>query len=110
MRRGEDEQPWFPGPELPWQFVLTNPEGTRHLAFDHQRGGWLRVFRDGSSKPLRPSEAVLLRPSDVDTIIKWTVAWGLEGGRGNRAQELVDDLAAGVKAAILYFADRAGHR
>jgi hypothetical protein len=59
---------------------------------------------------LRASEAVLLRPSDVDTIIKWTVAWCLKGGQTRRADELIDDLATGVRAAISYFADRAGHR
>ena len=68
------------------------------------------VFQDRREQPLRASEAILLRPSDVDTIIKWTMVWCMGKGLGSdHASELVDDLANGVKVVILYFADRAGH-
>jgi hypothetical protein len=111
MTRGEDERPWMPGPDAPWNVMLVNPQGTRHLAFDERRGTWLRIFQDHREQPLRASEAVLLRPSDVDTVIKLTMTWCLREGRASdRASVLIDDLASGVKAAIEYFAERAGHR
>jgi hypothetical protein len=91
--------------------VLANPEGTRHLAFDPQQGTWSRIFADGSSQFLRASEAVLLRPSDADTIIKWCMMWCLnERPDIGRADEVIDDLAVGVKTAIGYLASQAGHR
>jgi hypothetical protein len=65
MTRGEDEQPWMPGPDAPWNVMLVNPQGTRHLAFDEQRGTWLRIFQDHREQPLLASEAVLLRPSEL---------------------------------------------
>jgi len=95
---------------VPWEMVLASPEGTRHLAFDRRQGTWLRIFQDRREQRLRASEALLLRPSDVDTIIRWTVEWCMGKGLGSdRATELVDDLANGVRVVILYFAERAGH-
>jgi hypothetical protein len=39
------------------------------------------------------------------------MTWCLREGRASdRASVLIDDLASGVKAAIVYFAERAGHR
>jgi hypothetical protein len=111
MTQGENERPWMPGSEVRWEMVLASPDGTRHLAFDSQRGTWLRIFQDRREQPLRASEAILLRPSDVDTVIKWTMVWCMGKGLGSdQASELVEDLANGVKVVISYFADRAGHR
>lgn len=105
-----DEQPWFPNQNPGWT-VLANPQGTRHLAFDDVHGQWLRIYQTGAAQPLTATEAIFLRPSDIDVIIKVSMAWygsrGLQDPRGN---QLIDEVAAGAKGLILHFAERAGHR
>ena len=108
MTQGEDERPWKPGPNLPRKFVLVNPDGTRHLLFDDELGAWFRIFEDRSSQPLKPSEAVVLRPSDVGTILKWTMMWSLGEGRSkDHAYEMINDLADSIRVALMYLANLA---
>jgi hypothetical protein len=96
-----DEQPWAPGRDVPWQWTLLSPDGTRHLAFDN--GGWLRFFADRTVQPLSVGEAMALRPSDIDTIVRWTVMWSMNEGAGtDRSFELIDELANGTKALVVY--------
>jgi hypothetical protein len=91
--------------------VLVNPEGTRHLSFDMERGAWFRLLENGSSSPLSVSDAIRLRPSDVDTIIKWTILYCLRHGSGSKhVNELIDDLADGMKVTISYLIQSAGLR
>jgi hypothetical protein len=87
--------------------MLLNPEGTRHLAFE--QGKWLRIYEDTTSKPLTVGDAMALRPSDIDTIVTWTVAWS-KGNTTHRADELIDELATGVRVLVHYLMSRAGMR
>src|SRR5688572_10676602 len=103
MARSNEERPWMPGPDVPWQWVLVNPDGTRHLAFE--KGQWLRIYADRTTERLSVTEAMALRPSDIDTIIKWTVTWCMNAGsRSQRATELIDDLADGARNLVVYLA------
>jgi hypothetical protein len=103
MARSNQEQPWMPGPDAPWQWMLVNPEGTRHLAFE--KGNWLRIHADHTSDRLSVTEAMALRPSDIDTIIKWTVMWCMDAGASTkRATELIDDMADGARNLVVYLA------
>jgi hypothetical protein len=100
--RGEQERPWIPGPGS-HGMILLNPEGTCHLPFDTKQGAWFRLFENRPPQPLSISEAIRLRPSDVDSIIKWTMVWCLEKGRDTkRTGELIDDLADGMRVTISY--------
>jgi hypothetical protein len=99
------ERPWMPGPNLPWRMVLANPEGDRHLAFES--GQWLRIFEDLRSQPLTPGEAMALRPSDIDTIIRWTVVYG-RTNPGEQADSLIDEMATGVRVLVTYLITRGG--
>lgn len=104
-----DEQPWFPD-QTRWNMVLANPHGIRHLAFDEHHGQWLRIYQNGAAQPLTAAEAILLRPSDVDTIIKISMIWyGRQGLQHPRGAQLIDEVAAGAKRVVLHFADLAGH-
>jgi hypothetical protein len=86
-----------------------NPEGTRHLSFDTEQGAWFRLLENAPPSPLPVSEAILLRPSDVDTIIKWTVLYCMQhGSKSKHVNELIDDLADGMRATISYLIQRAG--
>lgn len=93
----------MPGPGLPWQWVLLNPERTRHLAFE--TGQWLRIYEDMTAKPLTVGEAMALRPSDIETIIKWTVVWS-RTDRTERADDIIDEMAAGVRGLVHYLLAR----
>jgi hypothetical protein len=99
------ERPWIPGPSIPWKMVLVNPEGDRHLAFES--GQWLRIYENLSSEPLTPGAAMALRPSDIDTIIRWTVLYG-RTDPGERADHLIDEMASGVRALVHYLLTRGG--
>jgi hypothetical protein len=110
MMQGAQERPWIPGTGAPGM-VLLNPEGTRHLSFDMQKGAWSRLLENNRLQPLQVSEAVRLRPSDVDTIIKWTVLYCLRKGPNNKqVNELIDDLADGMKMTFSYLIQQAGLR
>lgn len=100
MTRNE-ERPWVPGPDVRWQWLLVSPDGTRHLAFE--KGQWLRIYADHTTERLSVTETMALRPSDIDTIIKWTMLWCMDAGAGTeRATELIDDLADGARNLVVY--------
>lgn len=48
--------------------------------------------------------AILLRPSDVDQIIKFAMIWATRDAAGPRSDALVDEVAVGAKAVVLHFA------
>ena len=103
MTRSNEERPWTPGPEIPFQWVLVSPDGTRHLAFE--KGQWFRIYSDRTTERLSVTETMALRPSDIDTIIRWTVLWCMEAGvRNKRATELIDNLAEGARNLVVYLA------
>jgi hypothetical protein len=101
----EKEQPWLPGPaNLPFTLTLLNPMGDRHLAFDDDCGQFYRLWQHRSPEPLTTQDAIRLRPSDIDMIIKTAGAWILSHTAHPRAGELIDEIAAGAKGIVLYFA------
>lgn len=103
------EQPWMPGPDdLPWTISLINPHGDRHLGFDDHEGRFCRLWQYLPPEPLTAGEAIMLRPSDTDQIIRVAMIWALEHPGDPRGPALVDEAAAGAKAVILHFAGLAG--
>jgi len=105
----ERERPWTPSPaQAPFAFILANPEGDRHLAFDEETGRWLRLWQHREPEPLHTGRAVLLRPSDVDSIIKISSVWSMRNAGAERADDLIDELAEGVRQLVLHFARAAG--
>ncbi len=106
----QPEQPWSPStPEdIPFDITLASPDGTRHLAFDNKAGRWYRLWQRRAPEPLHTGEAVFLRPSDVDQIIKITNIWTVRLPDHPRSGPLIDELADGVKQLVLHFASQAG--
>jgi hypothetical protein len=98
------EQPWVPGPEeMPFTTILLNPLGDRHLAFDDDNGRFCRLWQHRSPEPLTADEAIRLRPSDIDVIIKVALVWIVGHHDDPRSYTLVDELAAGAKAVVKHF-------
>lgn len=112
------ETPWQPDADyitrhnlLAYRTVLVSPAGICHLAFNSLTGGWVRLLQDGSTQKVTAGEAALLRPADVDQIIKITVGWSwFMPASDNRRNEMVNDLAAGVKRLVLAMAAKAGEK
>ncbi|MET9340305.1 hypothetical protein [Nonomuraea sp. NPDC003804] len=99
------EEPWMPGPEdMPWTVNLINPHGERHLGFNDREGRFYRLWQHRAPEPLHAADAILLRPSDIDQIIKFAVVWMKMNPDVPRSSELSDEIAAGAKAAVLHFA------
>ncbi|MFC8668551.1 hypothetical protein [Streptomyces sp. NPDC057199] len=104
----QPEQPWHPGPnDLPFTTNLINPHGDRHLGFNDEEGRFYRLWQHRQPEPLHTGDAVLLRPSDVDQIIQFSVLWVKNHPSDPRSNTLTDELAAGVKAVVLHFAQAA---
>ena len=101
----QQEQPWQPGPnDLPFTTHLINPHGDRHLGFNDEEGRFYRLWQHRQPEPLHTGDAVLLRPSDVDQIIQFSMLWVKNHPSDPRSNTLTDELAAGVKAVVLHFA------
>ena len=105
-----DEQPWVPVDNDPNTVFLLNPQGTRHLSFDQRAGVWCRLWQHRQPEPLGADGAAMLRPSDIDTIIKLSNIWIMRNPAHPRAGALTDEMARGAKALVLHFAQRAGAR
>ena len=101
----QPERPWMPGPnDLPWTMSLINPQGDRHLGFNDQEGRFYRLWQYRPPEPLHTGEAILLRPSDIDQIIQFSMLWIMNHPTNPRSCTLSDEVAAGAKAAVLHFA------
>jgi hypothetical protein len=104
----QQEQPWQPGPkDLPFTTSLINPHGDRHLGFNDEDGRFYRLWQYKSPEPLHTGQAILLRPSDVDQIIKFSMAWAMKHPTHPRSNALIDEVAAGAKAVVMHFAQAA---
>lgn len=101
----QPERRWMPGPgDLPWTTHLINPQGDRHLGFCDNDGRFYRLWQFRKPEALRVDEAILLRPSEIDLIIKIAMIW-VAGHPGDpRCTTLVDEAAAGAKTVVLHFA------
>ncbi|MFG3701591.1 hypothetical protein ACGF5C_27320 [Micromonospora sp. NPDC047620] len=104
------EQPWWPVDDDPNTIFLINPQGNRHLSFDNRTGTWWRLWQHQPAERLSADAAALLRPSDIDVIIKLSNTWILQHPDHQRAHQLTDELARGAKALVLHFAGLAGAR
>ena len=101
----ETEQPWIPGPDdMPFTITLLNPHGDRHLAFDTTEGRFYRLWQGKAPEPVLASDAIRLRPSDIDQIIKFAGIWVLSHASEPHAKELFDEIASGAKATVRHFA------
>ncbi|GFN09736.1 hypothetical protein GCM10010298_70490 [Streptomyces microflavus] len=104
----QPEQPWQPGPnDLPFTTHLINPHGDRHLGFNDAEGRFYRLWQHQQPEPLHTGEAILLRPSDIDQIIKFSMIWVKNHPTHPRSNDLSDEVAAGARAVVLHFAQAA---
>lgn len=100
----QPEQPWIPGPnDIPWGVCLFNPHGDRHLAFNEHEGRFYRLWQYQPPEPLHTGEAILLRPSDIDQIIKEAMIWVIRHPNDPRSYDISDEIAAGAKALVRHF-------
>ncbi|HEY3683568.1 MAG TPA: hypothetical protein VGL93_11035 [Streptosporangiaceae bacterium] len=105
----QTEQPWMPGPDdLPWTFSLINPHGDRHLAFNDEEGRFYRLWQHQPPEPLHTGDAIILRPSDIDQIIRCSIIWITKNPGHPRCYDLSDEIAAGSKVLVLHYAKQAG--
>lgn len=103
------EKPWFPGPDgSPYTVILINPQGDRHLTFDTAQGQWYRLWQGREPEKLTAGQAVMLRPSDVDLITRYSIIWIAGHGIDGHGGELSNELAAGIKRVVLHYASAAG--
>lgn len=102
------EQPWQPGPnDLPFNTHLINPHGDRHLGFNDADGRFYRLWQHRRPEPLHAGDAILLRPSDIDQIIQFSMLWVKNHPTDPRSYALADEVAVGAKSAVLHFAQAA---
>ncbi|MFF2013928.1 hypothetical protein ACFVWY_33360 [Streptomyces sp. NPDC058195] len=104
----QPEQPRQPGPnDLPFATHLINPYGDRHLGFNEDEGRFYRLWEHRRPEPLHAGDAILLRPSGIDQIIKFAVIWATRHAADPRSDALVDRVAAGARAVVLRFTQAA---
>ncbi|MEU9671641.1 hypothetical protein AB0E25_40185 [Streptomyces bobili] len=65
------------------------------------------MWQHRQPEPLHTGDAILLRPSDIDQIIKFSMIWVKNHPTHPRSSDLSDELAAGAKAVVLHFAQAA---
>jgi hypothetical protein len=105
----ELETPWFPGgQDTEASFILLNPHGVCHLAFDELRGQWQRLRQHHEPEQISAAEAMLLRPSDIDQVIKVSNMWALEHPGDPHARALVDQISMTAKELVMHYAALAG--
>jgi len=101
----EKERPWLPGPaDAPFTLTLVSPAGINHLGFDVKTGQFHRLRQGRAPEALTADEAIRLRPSDIDMIIKIAGAWIVDHPHDARGGDLIDEIARGAKATVLHFA------
>lgn len=107
------ERSWIPDlADLPWRVYLVDPQGVRHLGFNDEEGRFYRLWPDREPTPLHTGEAIALRPSDIDQIVKLCFLWLRTHPGHPRCGALADEVAAGSKVIVLHFAElavKAGH-
>lgn len=102
-----DQRPWavqphhFDGVDV----VLASPAGLNHLGFDHAGGRWFQLQQFGSPLPISAGEAIMLRPADINVIIKQSWGWAQSHAGRPRCLELSDEISAGAKAVLMHFAN-----
>src|SRR2546423_15153692 len=74
----QPETAWIPTyDDMPGSTNLINfATGDRHLSFVDDEGRFYRLWQHRDPEPLHTGDAILLRPVDVDQIIKAAMIWG----------------------------------
>ncbi|MFD9603841.1 hypothetical protein [Streptomyces sp. NPDC059970] len=108
----QQEQPWQPGPsDLPFTTHLIDPHGDRHgdrhLGFNEDEGRYYRLWQHKAPERLHTGDAIFLRPSDINQISSYAMIWVRNHPEDPRGYELIDEVAAGVKAIVMHFAQAA---
>jgi len=105
-----DVQPWtvqphhFGGVDV----ILASPAGVNHLGFNEAGAQWLHLQQSGPPTGITAGEAIMLRPADIDFIIKKCWGWALTHSGNPRSYELCDEVSAAAKAVLMHFAQAAG--
>src|SRR4051794_6418214 len=95
-----DVHPWtvqphyFDGVDV----ILASPAGVNHLGFNHADAQWLHLQQFGPPTRITAGEAIMLRPVDIDLIIKTSWGWTLSHVGHPRGFELSDEISAAAKA------------
>lgn len=101
-----DQRPWAVQPHHfdDVDVVLASPAGLNHLGFDNAGGRWFLLQQFGSSLPISAGDAIMLRPADIDLIIKQSWGWAQSRAGHPRCLQLSDEISAGAKTILLHFA------
>ncbi len=104
-----DTHPWVIQPHHVERVdvVLASPAGVNHLGLANAAGCWLHLKQSGPHARISAGEAIMLRPADIDQIIKLSWIWAQNHPGHPRGGELSDELSAGAKAAVMHFAQGA---
>lgn len=102
----DSEQPWMPqGTETSATYILADPNGITHLAFDDSAGTWQRIWAHAEPTPVTATKAILMRPFDIDEIIRVSCIWITGNPDDPHAYELSNELANGAKQALTRLVD-----
>jgi hypothetical protein len=103
-----DQRPWavehhFDGVDS----VLASPAGVNHLGFNQADAQWLHLKQAGQHARITAGEAIMLRPADIDLIIKISWGWAHEHPGHPRGLQLSDEIGPAAKAVLMHFAQAA---
>lgn len=101
-----DLQPWTVQPHHldGVDMALTSPAGVNHLGFNRAGAQWLHLQPSGPPARITAGEAIMLRPTDIDQIIKLSWSWAQSNASHPRCMELSDEVSAGAKTVLMHFA------
>lgn len=101
-----DQRPWAVQPHHfgGMDVVLASPSGVNHLGFSRAGAQWLHLKQSGPHGRITAGEAVLLRPVDIDQIIKISWEWAGSNPGHPRCLELSDEISSAAKSVLLHFA------
>ena len=88
--------------------ILASPAGVNHLGFNRAGAQWLHLQQVGPPARISAGEAILLRPADIDVIIKISWIWAQSHAGHPRSFELSDEISAAAKAVLMHYAQAAG--
>ena len=105
-----DLQPWTVQPHHldGVDVALASPAGVNHLGFNNAGAQWLHLQQSGLPARITAGEAIMLRPADIDQIIKLSSGWAQANAGHPRCFELSGEISSGAKAVLMRFAQAAG--
>ena len=101
-----DQHPWTVQPHHldDVDAALASPTGVNHLGFTNADAQWLHLRPTGPHARITAGEAIMLRPADIDQIIKISWGWAQVNAGHPRCSELSNEVSAGAKAVLMHFA------